>query len=100
MYHSATLLPNGKVLIVGGMYFTGNGPTTLASSELYDPATGTFSYGASLFQQAAAVLNDGRVLIVGGQYYTSTGGGLSGSFLYDPSTGFFSGTGMPAGNQF
>lgn len=35
--HTGTLLPNGKVLIAGG------GDGTLASAEIYDPATGTES---------------------------------------------------------
>jgi uncharacterized protein YjdB len=98
MYHSATLLPNGKVLIAGGGYFTGNGLVTLASTELYDPATGTFSFGATMFQQsaghAAVLMNDGKVLIVAGQYsIVGGGGGFSDAEIYDSSTGFFSSTG-------
>src|SRR6266705_345561 len=37
--HTATLLPNGKVLVAGGV----NGSVLLASAELYDPASGTWS---------------------------------------------------------
>lgn len=39
--HSATLLPRGKVLIVGETDVTDVNFTTLASAELYDPAAGT-----------------------------------------------------------
>src|SRR6266700_1472411 len=64
---SATLMPNGKVLIAGG---TGPGNGPLASAELYDPATGTFIPTGSMTNprsnHKATLLADGRVLITGG----------------------------------
>ena len=64
--HAATLLPNGRVLIVGGS----DGDHALASAELYDPATGTFSSAGSMSKArdgaTATLLPDGRVLICGG----------------------------------
>ena len=42
--HTATLLPNGKVLVAGG----NNGPAALSSAELYDPAIGTWTATGSL----------------------------------------------------
>ena len=42
--HTATLLPNGKVLVAGG----NNGHHALSSAELYDPATGTWTATGSL----------------------------------------------------
>jgi hypothetical protein len=60
--HTATLLPNGKVLIAGG---SGN-----SSAELYDPSTGIFaatgSMTAARIGHAATLLPDGRVLMAGG----------------------------------
>jgi hypothetical protein len=41
--HTATLLPNGKVLITGGFQFSSSAQSVLASAELYDPYSSTFS---------------------------------------------------------
>ena len=46
--HTATLLPNGKVLVTGGQSVD-NG--VFASAELYDPASGAWSYTASMAYQ-------------------------------------------------
>jgi hypothetical protein len=99
---SATLLANGKVLIAGGVYYTGVSPNAvahyLASAELYDPSSGTFSLTGSLHTarsaQSATVLLNGNVLIAAGQNdNTQNYGYLSSAELYDPSTGKFSVTG-------
>ncbi|HET8627294.1 MAG TPA: kelch repeat-containing protein, partial [Thermomicrobiales bacterium] len=70
--HTATLLPSGKVLIVGGWRGAGgSGKLALQSAELYDPATGRFTPTAGQPQSArfghgAALLLNGDVLIAGG----------------------------------
>jgi len=88
--HTATLLPDGKVLIAGG---TDLNYRALASAELFDPEMGTFTItGNMTFPRAGAsatLLADGQVLIAGG-----VPDGLSASAeLYDPSTGSFTPTG-------
>jgi hypothetical protein len=95
-YHTATLLNNGLVLIVGGYGDMGY----LVDAELYNPATGTFATTGSLnvarAYHAATLLNNGQVLITGG--YGWNGGGsqaLTSAELYNPATGTFSTTTGP-----
>ena len=66
-WHSATMLPNGRVLIVGGK---GAGNKTLESAEIVDPSAQTVEVISSpafaRSHHTATVLTDGQVLIVGG----------------------------------
>ena len=65
--HTAALLPNGKVLIVGGVDSAGN---SLATAELYDPRTNTWSSTGNLAarreSQSETLLPNGQVLVTGG----------------------------------
>ena len=96
---TATLLPNGKVLVAGGFSL---GPTgsvvSLANVELYDPATNTFAPPGSTptMNQArasatAALLPSGKVLIAGGDGLPGDGTvmHLTSVELYDPATNTF-----------
>jgi hypothetical protein len=91
-FHTATLLSNGKVLVAGGSYFfeTSNTSGGLATAELYDPTSGTFSptgtMQAARNTHTATLLNTGKVLIVGGA-------GTTTAELFDPTAGTFSPTG-------
>lgn len=81
--HTATLLPDGHVLITGGV-----------SAEIYDPSTGTFSLTGNMTKgrswHTATLLPNGTVLIAGGDDSSSPG---SSAEIYDPATGKFTSTG-------
>ena len=68
--HTSTLLPDGRVLVTGGVDAYANCSTN-ATAETFDPATGNWSATSSLPSAAgtghtATRLLDGRVLVVGG----------------------------------
>jgi hypothetical protein len=80
--HTATVLPSGKVLVVGGRNSSG----VLGTAEEYDPATGTWSAAGALASarelHTATLLGTGKVLVAGGL----NGVSLASAELYDPAT--------------
>ena len=115
VFHTATLLQNGKVLIVGGFVFPVipaglpnftpvPSPFPLGSSELYDPATGTWSPTGSLAAthagHTATLLPNGKVLIVGGVGGSDDFGMLHRAELYDPTAGTWGPAGSPISHHF
>ena len=91
IYHTATLLPNGKVLVAGGVRHLG-GP--IASAELYDPASGTWTATGNLATardyHTATLLTNGKVLVAGGRTRRMP---LASAELYDPASGTWTATG-------
>ena len=95
--HTATLLPDDTVLIVGGY---GEGGVALASAELFDPVGGTFRATGSLSTarggHTAILLPTGKVLVIGG-YGTRTYPDVAPAELYDPASHTFSAAGAYTG---
>src|SRR5262249_228398 len=83
--HTATLLKNGKVLLVGGF-----GENT---AEVFDPTTGIFTATGSMAavygSHGPVLLDDGRVVILG---ISSGRGKIRDGEVYDPVTGTFQAT--------
>jgi hypothetical protein len=90
--HTATLLKNGKVLIVGG--WTGRYDLR-GSAEIFDPATNRFAATGNLVIEragnTATLLADGRVLVAGGEDRQENA--IASAEIYDPATGKFTLTG-------
>jgi WD40 repeat protein len=82
------LLPSGKVLAAGGFIYQFPTNGNLASAELFDPATGTWTMTGALpgtrSEHTATLLPNGKVLITGGTDGTNS---LSSTLLYDPASG-------------
>jgi N-acetylneuraminic acid mutarotase len=93
--HTATLLPNGEVLVSGGETLGPNGRISFASAELYDLATGTWTITGSMsqsrFDHTATLLQSGQVLVAGEN--TGVFVGLASAELYNPSTSTWTTTG-------
>jgi N-acetylneuraminic acid mutarotase len=96
--HSATRLANGKVLVLGGQDYSG-GLHALASAEVYDASTGTWSSAGSLavgrWSPAVTLLPDGEVLVAGGAD-SDYGEFLTSAELYDPARNSWTSTGSLA----
>src|SRR3990170_4104235 len=82
--HTATLLPDGTVLVAGGVGTSGE----LASAELYDPRSGTWVPTGNMietrFTHTATLLRDGTVLVAGGFSGGGSGSTPASAELYDP----------------
>ncbi len=93
---TATVLPNGHVLVAGGQCNCGSNGDT-ATAELYDPATGTWSPTGSMaitrVNHVAVLLSDGNVLVAGGYNGNNTDNTAE---VYDAATDTWAVTGSMA----
>ena len=91
--HTATLLPSGKVLVVGG--YDSSNDVSLNSAELYDPAssiwTAAGSLGAVRYAHVATLLPSGKSLVAGGQ--DNNDNPLTSAELYDSASNSWTSTG-------
>jgi WD40 repeat protein len=92
--HIATLLPDGRVLLVGGYDLDNPEPLAVAEAEVWDPAERSFTAAGSLARVhdpgTTTVLPDGRVLVI----EEASGDGTNPAEVWDPRTGSFE----PAGS--
>jgi IPT/TIG domain/Galactose oxidase, central domain/Kelch motif len=103
---TATLLPNGTVLVAGGCCTPAAGPGALASAQIYNPTTNTWTATSNMsigrYYATATLLGNGTVLVVGGDNIVpnmNSGMGsspLTSAEIYNPATGSWQSAGNAA----
>ena len=103
---TATVLPNGTVLVAGGCCTPEAGPDALAAAQIYNPATNSWTATGSMstgrYYATATLLGNGTVLMVGGDYIVpnmNSGNGsspLASAEIYNPATGTWQSAGTTA----
>jgi hypothetical protein len=97
--HTATLLPNGKVLVAGGF----NQTNLLASAEIYDPSAGKWTVTGGMatarWGHSATLLPNGEVLVAGGSTVATGSAPTAEAELYNPATGKWRTTGSMTYNR-
>jgi len=103
--HTATVLKNGQVLLVGGLDLDLSGGTaeTIGSAEIFDPTSGHFlptsrDMISNRMGHSATLLGSGQVLLAGGMSGTAhlpdvSFTSLNSAEIYDPASDTFTATG-------
>lgn len=101
-FHTATLLPDGEVLVTGGAsIYHGSRGKVASTAEIYDPKSATWRSAARMsvarYHHTAAPLADGRVLVAGGWALTTNSDpSLATAQIYDPIANTWTATGSMA----
>lgn len=99
--HTASLLPDGKILIAGGYTGQLNNPISTNTAELFNPITNTWSMTDTMsFPRAnhiAIRLANGKILVAGGR---ANNVATATAELFDASTGSWSVTGQLNHSRF
>jgi N-acetylneuraminic acid mutarotase len=85
--HTATALPDGRLLVTGGAVSPRSGSGVARSVEIYDPLSQTWSYASDMLVarmgHTATLLLNGQVLVTGG---STDGPPTPTTEIYDPSS--------------
>jgi hypothetical protein len=96
VYHTATLLSDGTVLVAGGWVNSTTGST--ATAEIYNPNTNSWTVVGGManarYRHTATLLSDGRVLVAGGDALGTT------AEIYDPGTQTWTVTGSMNASRY
>jgi hypothetical protein len=91
-------LSDGRVLAAGGWFYVAGSWTNLASAEIFDPATNTWSptgaMAATRGDYTMTLLGNSKVLVAGGTNIAVGSGNPAATELYNPSSGAFEPAGV------
>lgn len=91
-YHAGITLSDGRILVAGGATYVNSTYTSLASAEIYDPASGQWSAVGNLsgtqYMAGGLALPNGRAMVFGAGSNTSYS-----AEVFDPASGSFTRTG-------